>query len=229
MQCYHINFLCVQSKVIQTGWHKNAWARDFIRRRLETIVHIHMAEKSLRRLKLTLPCLQTLPIHEPTIPDETQNVDFLSPLKYLDVAEPVVFEFLKNTDLSSESEHCDCFKYQEMLQHIHAKYGRLQGEEMSLRDKKWIDLLRRERKYRYDAEVWDRLLKLNAQDYDIWGRDIDPLESTFDEDASEMTEFMNEKHRKWDQQRSTRLGAIKYGMDGQMETLAGKFKALRRR
>ncbi|KAL8635497.1 MAG: hypothetical protein Q9226_009352 [Calogaya cf. arnoldii] len=229
MQCYHINFLCIQSDIVQGGWYTNANARSIIRQRLERTVHFVMAEKSIRRLKFTLPCLQTLPIHESTIPDETQNVDFLSPLKYLRVAEPVIFEFINNTDLSSKSKDCDCCKCQDMLRNIHAKYRLLQGEELSLRDKKWIDVLRLEKEYRFDAEIWDRVNKLNAQHYDMWGRDIDRLESTFDEYASETMEFIQEKHRKWDQQRSTRLGAIKYDMDWQMEILALRLKALRRR
>ncbi|KAL8758569.1 MAG: hypothetical protein Q9199_001377 [Rusavskia elegans] len=106
-------------------------ARNVIRGYLEFIRHLVKADRGIRRLKLTLPCLQTLPSCESTILDETENVDFLSPLKYLRVTEPILFEFVNNTGLPKRSQACPYLKCEDMLKNIRAKFARLEGERIS--------------------------------------------------------------------------------------------------
>lgn len=137
MQCYHINFLCVENDIARARCYTNAMARNVIRGYLEFIRHLVKADRGIRRLKLTLPCLQTLPSCESTILDETENVDFLSPLKYLRVTEPILFEFVNNTGLPKRSQACPYLKCEDMLKNIRAKFARLEGERMCVRDRKW--------------------------------------------------------------------------------------------
>ncbi|KAI4272295.1 MAG: hypothetical protein L6R38_006658 [Xanthoria sp. 2 TBL-2021] len=229
MQCYHVNFLCVENDIAGAGCYTNAMARNVIRGYLEFVGNLVKADRCIRRLKLTLPCLQTLPSCESTIPDETANVDFLSPLKYLRVAEPIIFEFVNHTGLPSRSQACPCLKCEDMLKNIRAKFGRLEGKEMSVRDEKWQGILIHMSEYRCDDEIFDRIRKLHVQFYDSWGRDIDPFHSSFDEVAIETEKFIREKHRKWKQQRSTTVGRILYRMDDMMNDLAWGLKATTQR
>ncbi|KAI4259842.1 MAG: hypothetical protein L6R42_004363 [Xanthoria sp. 1 TBL-2021] len=210
MKCYHINFLCVENDIARARCYTNAMARNVIRGYLGFICNLVKADRGIRRLKLTLPCLQTLPSCESTIPDETENVDFLSPLKYLRVTESIVFEFVNNTGLPKRSQACPCLKCEDMLKNIRAKFGRLEGGKMCVRDRKWQGVRILMSEYRCDDEIFDGIRKLHVQFYDSWGRDIDPFYSSFDEVAIETEAFIREKHRKWEQQRSTTVGRI-YG------------------
>ncbi|KAL8838878.1 MAG: hypothetical protein Q9176_004813 [Flavoplaca citrina] len=115
----------------------NGAARYYIRSYLDFLCNHVKAEKFIRSPKLTLPCLQTLSISQSAIPDEAEKVDFLSPPRYLHVAEPIIFEFVGNTELPEKSKACDCYKFQGMLHHIHAKYSRPTSEEQSLHDEEW--------------------------------------------------------------------------------------------
>lgn len=171
------------------------------------------AEKFIRSLNLTLPCLQTLSIPKSAIPDEAENVDFLSPPRYLHVAEPIIFEFVGNTELPDKSKACECCKFQDMLHHIHAKYSLPISEEKSLPDKDWHWIQQLVCKQYCDGEIWAPLTKVQAQLYTSWGRDIFPSRSLFDKGAVEKVKFVREKHWKREQQRSTGLGAMTYHGD----------------
>ncbi|KAL8891839.1 MAG: hypothetical protein Q9215_001164 [Flavoplaca cf. flavocitrina] len=122
---------------VGNSWSTNGAARYYIRSYLDFLCNHVKAEKFIRSPKLTLPCLQTLSISQSAIPDEAEKVDFLSPPRYLHVAEPIIFEFVGNTELPEKSKACDCYKFQGMLHHIHAKYSRPTSEEQSLHDEEW--------------------------------------------------------------------------------------------
>lgn len=229
MQCYHINFLCAEDRDARAGCYTNAMARNVIRGYLEFIENLVEADRDIRRLKITLPCLQTLPQCESTIPDETENVDFLSPLQYLRVAEPVIFEFVDNTGLIGRPRACSCLKCEDMLRHIRAKFSRLKGGKMSGRDERWQRIQILMGQYRCDDEIFDRIRKLHVQFYDPWGRDINPLHSSFDEVAIETEAFIREKHRKWKEQRSTTVGRIRYYVADIVTDLAREIKGTTQR
>ncbi len=227
MQCYHIKFQCTMSGTARERPYSTAVVRHMVRAYLEMFAYTLEAKMGIRRMKLTLPCLQTLPKSKFNISDEFKNVDFLSPLKHLRVAEPVLFEIVDNTGLPTNPTACACPNCRDLLQHICAKFTRLQGEKLNAREQTWQRIRCLIGKDRIDDEINDRFRKLHAQLYDRWGRDV--ASSSFDDLAIETENFIREKHRQWRQQRSTYMGRMLYGIDKKVENWAWEFKASTRR